>query len=90
MAVWIGSGTEMSRSHRHTPICGNGIPRAGNESWWKRWGNKRWRRAVKDALACGQYDALPRQREVADVWCYPKDGKQWFGDEPSRKREWRK
>jgi len=68
----------VSRSRRKTPISGHGAPRPGAEGWFKRNGHKRWRQAVKQALAKGE--APPEFRAIADVWGYPKDGKAWHGE----------
>lgn len=67
----------MSRSYKHTPIAG--ISLADSEAKDKALASRRWRRAVRQALRCGNED-LPAQREISDVWGFDKDGKRWFGE----------
>jgi hypothetical protein len=70
----------MSRSRRKRPF--SGITPAKSEKQEKRVANRRIRRVNKSLLA-GTYDEtqLCRKREVSDVWCMSKDGKQRFDPE---------
>ncbi len=63
----------MSRSYRHTPITGIGMPKARVEHWWKRLAWRKLRHENKLRLKVGWPMAL--LREVSDTWGWPKDGK---------------
>jgi hypothetical protein len=68
----------MSRSRRHTPIRGNSTRES--EKWEKRQIHKRWRSALREALAAGDHDGASYNRNL-DMdcgWYWGKDGKQWF------------
>ncbi len=66
----------MSRSRRHTPICGNCI--GNSEKYDKRMANRRLRRRHTLDLKYGC--DLTLMREVSDSWSFKKDGKTWFGN----------
>jgi len=68
----------MSRSHRKNPICG--ITTARSEKQDKREYNRRFRRAIKQALRHfdPESDVLPILREYSDPWAMDKDGKHRF------------
>lgn len=66
----------MARSYRRTPIFGNTT--AESESKDKQIANRRWRSAVRRALADG-VETLPHRREHSDPWVMAKDGKRWMG-----------
>ena len=76
----------MSRSYRHTPICG--MTTARSEKSDKQRLNRAWRSRVRQRLTVfvrlddnGQ-DAfiLPDvHHEILDRWDMAKDGRQWFG-----------
>ncbi len=66
----------MSRSFRHTPIIGRST--AVSDQPFKKFANRKLRQQVRMAiLECQDFDNLvvPLQREVSDVWVFPKDGK---------------
>jgi len=65
----------MSNSHRHVPITG--ITTTPSDKPYKRAASKRVRRAVKMALRAGQYDCLPRSRELTCSYM-GKDGKVYW------------
>ena len=67
----------MTRSFKKTPISGNTGNRSEKRA--KRFANRSWRLAVKDAIRRGGWETLPMQKEVSNVWDFPKDGKHWFG-----------
>jgi hypothetical protein len=67
----------MTRSRKKTPI--SGITTVRSEKRDKRLGNRRVRRAVKQALATSvDVDILPHRRELTNPWTMAKDGKIWF------------
>jgi hypothetical protein len=67
----------MTRSRKKTPI--SGITTVRSEKQDKRLGNRRVRRAVKQALATSvDVDILPHRRELTNPWTMAKDGKIWF------------
>lgn len=71
----------MSRSFKHTPICGNACCRSEKKD--KRFANRAERRTVNNLLiTCTDFDflVLPIKREISDVWSFGKDGRHWFGD----------
>jgi len=81
----------MSRSFKHTPICG--ITTCHSEKHDKRLANRAERRIVKNLLlVCSDYDSLvlPIKREVSDVWGFGKDGRQWFGNLRLDSGRWRR
>jgi len=96
----------MSRSRRHTPICGHTIVGfTHGEQWFKRQAWHRVRRAVKMRLLAvrvrrlhvarwgfewPETPLLPTLRELSNPWGMPKDGKQWFGDCREDARVWRR
>ena len=65
----------MTRSRRHSPFCSitcSGFRRG--EKWWKRLAHRarrKWERS---------HPHLPPrdEREYANCWCWPKDGRQRF------------
>lgn len=68
----------MARSRRKSPCTG--ITTSDTEKWWKRQENRRYRRAVKQALARGD-DPLPLWKQYCNPWLGPKDGRIWWGSE---------
>lgn len=66
----------MARSFRRTPIAG--ITTAETEKRDKQKANRRYRHAVRVAIAEGR-DHIPNRRELSDPWDMAKDGKKWFG-----------
>lgn len=68
----------MSRSYRRTPIIGWCVCRS--EKPWKRKAHRALRRAVRVELARGNWETLPRLRELSDVWTWGKDGRQYIGN----------
>jgi hypothetical protein len=64
----------MSRSHRHTPICG--ITTAASEKDDKRRWHRRFRQRNRQRV-CQDREPLPLDA-VGDPWLMAKDGKQWF------------
>jgi len=71
---------DMSNSYRKTPILPIASQKAGLEKSYKRKANRALRRATRVRLAQGNYDHLPRLRDISDVWAWPKDGKRWCND----------
>jgi hypothetical protein len=70
----------MSRSRRKRPF--SGITLAKSEKQEKRLANRRIRRVNKSLLAYTNDETqLRRKREVSNVWCMSKDGKQRFDPE---------
>jgi hypothetical protein len=67
----------VSRSVRHTPICGNTI--ADSDKRFKAAEHRRERRTVRTALP---HDDLPGPKRFGNPWSSAKDGKHWFGDAP--------
>lgn len=65
----------MARSFRRTPIAG--ITTAETEKPDKQKANRRYRHAVRVAIAEGR-DHIPSRRELTDPWHMAKDGKKWF------------
>lgn len=61
----------MSRSYRKVPKRGIG---ADSDKKSKRYANRSYRRAVREALHRGN-EVMPELREVSDVWDFEKDGK---------------
>lgn len=71
----------MSRSRKHTPICG--MSTAASDKLFKRSANRRLRRLVREAiLAEGSTDL--ELRDVSDAWNSAKDGKQYCPDPHAR------
>ena len=64
----------MSRSYRHTSICG--ITTAASEKDDKRQWHRRFRHRNRQWVH-QDLDPLP-WRMVSDPWLMAKDGKQWF------------
>jgi len=71
----------MSRSYRKTPVISNAC--AESDKYWKRKRNRAYRKLtnqkLKDFVDLEDEQVLPEFREVSDVWCWDKDGKQWVG-----------
>jgi hypothetical protein len=66
----------MAHSFRHTPVIG--ITTARSDKPGKKVASRKLRKRVRMALLeCPDFDNLvvPLQREVSDVWDFPKDGK---------------
>lgn len=69
----------MGKSFRKTDIIGNAG--CSSEKYDKRIANKCLRAKVKRLLRQDPFvEVLPIIREISDVWCFGKDGKNWFGD----------
>ncbi|HEY5866932.1 MAG TPA: hypothetical protein VI542_15510 [Candidatus Tectomicrobia bacterium] len=64
----------MSRSYRHTSICG--LTTAASEKDDKRRWHRRYRHHNGQSLRQGM-EPIPVQA-VSDPWLMAKDGKQWF------------
>lgn len=70
----------MSRSRKKNPH--SGITTAKSEKQDKRVANRHVRRVNKSLLALTNDEThLQLKREVSDVWCMDKDGKQRFDPE---------
>lgn len=67
----------MSRSRRHTPICGNAC--ATSDRIWKRLWHRGYRHRVRQQLRMQQDPSLIREYPLANVYHSNKDGKHWFG-----------
>ena len=67
----------MSRSYRHTPICGNAC--ATSDRHWKRIWHRGYRHRVRQQVRQHQEPVPIRAYPGANVWCSNKDGKHWFG-----------
>lgn len=68
----------MSRSTRKTPIVG--ITKAPSEKNDKRVAQRRFRRKAKVSISQGE-DPPEDLNEIADVWTFDKDGKQFFNED---------
>lgn len=70
----------MSRSRKKTPICGLFLCTRYSEKESKRMWHRRMRAAILVRLHNANFDevVLPHEREVSNVWCMSKDGKQRF------------
>jgi hypothetical protein len=76
----------MSRSYRHTPICG--ITTSKSDKPGKVLANRAFRAAERKTLGGSRdYDELvmPAVREISNVWSFPKDGKQYL---KNRRASW--
>jgi hypothetical protein len=63
----------MTNSYRHTPVfplCGS-----SSEKFYKRLHSSRERRAVKNAIAHGDFDLLGAVQIRFDEWSTSRDGK---------------
>lgn len=68
----------MGKSFKKTDIIGNAS--SNSEKYDKRVANKCLRTKVKRLLKQNPFvEILPTIREVSSVWCFGKDGKNWFG-----------
>jgi len=65
----------MSRSRKKHPA--GGITTAASDKIGKRLSARAWRRRVRVSLAQGQ--ELPHEKEVRQLWDWPKDGHTWHG-----------
>jgi hypothetical protein len=65
----------MSRSFRHTPVCG--LTCAASEKDDKRRWHRRFRHHSRQRVH-QRAEPLPL-RLLSDPWLMAKDGKQWFG-----------
>lgn len=65
----------MSRSYKHTPIIGH--TKVKSEKQDKQLYNRKYRRICKVHTHCENYD-YPQFTEIAPIYCYSKDGKQWL------------
>ena len=63
----------MSRSYRKNPVLGNACP--ASEKRDKTLANRALQRINKVEVRKDS-EIYSLQREVSDVWCFPKDGKQ--------------
>lgn len=66
----------MSRSYKKTPITGMSL--SGSEKQDKRIANRSLRRKVRSLIDFEDGCDL-QVRDVSDVWCFSKDGRQWLG-----------
>lgn len=71
----------MSRSKRKTPIIG--ITTAETEKENKLEANRKLRRLNRMKIHKGDFEFF-HLREISDVWCFDKDGKQYLKN-PDRK-----
>ncbi len=70
----------MSRSTRHTPICGNASARSDRP--WKRIWHRGYRHRTQQQVRQG-LDPVPiRGYGAASIYLSNKDGKHWFGQYP--------
>ena len=67
----------MSRSRRHTPICGTAC--ATSDRIWKRFWHRGYRHLVRRQVHQHQEPLRIREYPPANVWLSQKDGKRWFG-----------
>jgi len=68
----------MSRSHKHTPICG--IAQCHSRKKWLTAQNQRYRTYVRDQIRHENYDDIQGFcGRFANEWDSPRDGKQYFG-----------
>ncbi len=74
----------MSRSYRKTPVIP--ITTSDSEKKDKRLANRKLRRIVKTMIASGRRQELPLKREISNIWCFDKDGKQRF--DPTENPDW--
>jgi gamma-glutamylcysteine synthetase len=74
----------MSRSRRHTPICGITYARSNKE--FKVIEHGRERAEVRAALAGDVVDTL-HPKQFGNEWASPRDGKRWM---PGWSKIWRK
>lgn len=65
----------MSRSKRHTPICGNTL--AESEKKDKVMAHRAERRAANQALSADE--ECPDPKEFGNPWSAAKDGRHYFG-----------
>lgn len=75
----------MSRSMRHTPICGNAC--ATSDRIWKRIWHRGYRHRVRQQIRQEQEPVRIREYTPADVWVSQKDGKHWFGYRALRQQQ---
>ncbi|MCG7598874.1 hypothetical protein MHM84_03685 [Halomonas sp. McH1-25] len=71
----------MGKSFRKTPIAG--MTCRGHKMGEKRdkqFANRRLRAAERSWLAASTDTPAPLLREVSEVYCFAKDGKQYLGD----------
>ncbi len=80
----------MTRSRKHTPITGNMCCRSekydkvlAHQAWRSRL--KAWCRGILHGHVDAEAEVPPLPREVADVWDFGKDGKQYF--DPKKRPE---
>lgn len=66
----------MSRSYRKTPVIP--ITTSDSEKKDKRLANRKLRRTVKTMMVSDSRRELPTQREISNIECFNKDGKQRF------------
>lgn len=62
----------MSRSRRHTPICGTTL--AASEKQDKALAHRAFRAGVRSTLRSGEHE-MPSHRLYGDPWTMAKDGK---------------
>ena len=65
----------MSRSYRKNPILGNACPESEKKD--KVLANRALRR-INRVEVLKDSEIFSLKREVSDVWCFPKDGKQRY------------
>lgn len=73
----------MARTYRKTPVFGNCC---GNDTPFRRAGNRRIRRVAKWTLRCAaDYDemTIPTAKELSeDEWHWPSDGRGYWATAP--------
>ena len=69
----------MSRSRRKSPFVGNTC--AESEKQDKRMANRALRRKSKQGE---NLEIVVDRRQISDVWCFAKDGKQRIGTSDSK------
>lgn len=67
----------MSRSRRHTPICGNAC--ATSDRIWKQIWHRGYRHRVRQQVRQGLEPLPIRAYPAASRYLSNKDGKHWFG-----------
>lgn len=65
----------MSRSRRHTPICG--ISKAKSDKPEKILAHRAFRAALRRVMARGEHE-MPSHRQYGGSWTMAKDGKQFL------------
>lgn len=71
----------MSRSRKRTPFIA--ITNAESEKQDKIFAHRRYRRVLKNIISYSIIKQnkdiiLPKERELSNIWCFSKDGKQYI------------